>query len=112
MKNQVLQGLIETLYERSRKENSRLFRAIADELSRSTRARRDVHPAKLSKVTKADEWIIVPGKVLGSGALKHKLNVIALSYSKSALEKIEGKKLTIAEFASSSTKVKGLRIIG
>jgi len=107
-----MQQVIETLYERSRKENSRLFRAMADELSRPSRKMRDVNLSKLSLVTKPDDWVIVPGKVLGSGELKHKLNVIAVSFSQSALKKIDGKKVTMAEFAASTTKIKGLRIIG
>lgn len=113
MKNAVTESLIDSLYQKSREENSRLWRAIAKEISSSRRRLTEVNLAKLSKLTKPREWVIVPGKVLGSGEITHQLNVVALSFSATALEKLKqnGNPFTMAEFIKKSIKPKGLRII-
>ena len=58
---------------------------------------------------------MVPGKVLGSGALQHSVVVAALSFSTGAKERIEqakGKALTIEQLLQQKPKAKDLKLLG
>ncbi len=55
--------------------------------SRSRRA--EVNVGKISKLTKKGDSIVVPGKVLGTGAIDHAVTVAANNFSESARRKIE-----------------------
>ena len=70
---------------------------------------------RLEKFTKAKETIIVPGAVLGTGVLNKPLNVVAMKFSRIALEKIKkagGKCTEIENFLEDKPSVKGVRIMG
>ena len=43
--------------------------------------RREVNVSRLANVTKNNEVVIVPGKILGAGTIGHKLTVCAFSIS-------------------------------
>jgi large subunit ribosomal protein L18e len=106
-----LQQLITELKEASRKNNVNIWRTIALELEKPTRRRRLVNIRKLNKVTKPNETIIVPGKVLGAGEPAHKLKIAAYQFSTSAQEKLQTT-LTIPELIKENPKGKNVRIIG
>lgn len=53
-----------------------------------SRKSRIVNLYKIEKYSKEGDIIVVPGKVLGIGSLSHKVTVVALDFSKSALKKI------------------------
>ncbi|HUK93375.1 MAG TPA: 50S ribosomal protein L18e, partial [Methanomicrobiales archaeon] len=60
------------------------------------------------------ETFIVPGKVLGTGALTEPVVVAALNFSSSATDKIEKAKgtcLTIEELLKKNPKGNGVRIL-
>ena len=112
VKHQKMQALIKELYAKSEKEKSPLWKRVAKELSRPKRAQRYVNISKLAKLTKPNEWVIVPGKVLGTGEIAHKLNVIAFQFSDTAKAKLKGTAFTIADHIKKGTKQKGPRLIG
>ena len=75
----------------------------------------EVNLGKLAQVTKASEIIMVPGKVLGTGNLGHKLTVCAFSVSETAVKKIAnvgGKVVTLEDLIKKYPDGKGVRIIG
>ncbi len=108
-KNKITQTLINGLY--SKADKAPIYKALAKELSKSRRRLSVVNLSKLSKLTKPGESIIVPGKVLGTGNLVHKLTVIGFQFSKTAKEKLKGQCMTIEELLSKNTLPKSLRII-
>lgn len=113
--NTNLQVLIDNFKKQANGFESALFRRVADELSRPTRNRRVVNLAKINKVTKADETIVVPGKVLGNNVIEHKVTIAAYAFSKQALEMInksESKAVYLEEFVKEDPKGKKIRIIG
>ena len=64
---------------------------------------------------KADEMIIVPGKVLGGGNLDHKVTISAYKFSASAREKLEKLGCTIIpinDINKGSIEGKRVRILG
>ncbi len=112
--NEHLQTLIQELKRESNTNKADIWKRIAGDLERSTRSRRVVNLSRINRYTKANEVVVVPGKVLGSGELKHGVTVAALSFSESARNLItqKGKCLTIQELLKSNPKGKDVRVIG
>lgn len=112
--NYHLRTLIEELKKTSSEQNVKIWKRIASDLEKSTRAKRIVNLSRLSRYTKENEVIVVPGKVLGTGDLDHKLTVAAFSFSDSAREKINsnGKALTLQELLQKNPKGSKVKIIG
>lgn len=103
------------LKKRSREQSINLWRRIANDLEKPTRQRRVVNLSSISRYTKENEVIVVPGKVLGAGILNHKLTISAFQFSNGAEEKIEkagAKIVSLLELSKENPHGKGIRIIG
>ena len=69
--------------------------------------------AKL-KIESRENKILILGKVLGEGQINKKISIIALNFSKSAIEKLKEKKCeikTIFEELITNPKLKNIKII-
>ena len=113
--NPVILDLILGLKKQSREKEVPLWRDIAIRLERPTRNYPEVNLSRINRYTKEKDLILVPGKVLGSGELNHKLTVAAVSFSGSAKTKITeagGTCLTIEELMSNNPEGSRVRIIG
>jgi len=113
--NPVLQQLIMSLRKESTTSKAPLWDRIADDLEKPTRERRAVNISRLARFTKPNETVVVPGKVLGSGAMPHSIIVAALGFSAGAKERIEaakGKALTLDALIKTKPKAKDLKLIG
>ena len=114
-KNTILAGLIRKLDEKGRQENVPLWGALAEKLNRPRRIAYEVNLSTLERHAKAKEKIIVPGYVLGTGALTKPLTVAALKFSRIAEERIKkagGSSMSIEKFIDENPKAKGIRIMG
>jgi len=103
------------LKKESRENKARIWRDIADRLSRSRSRRIAVNLSRISRYTKEGETIVVPGKVLGAGIMEHPVNVAAFAFSEQAQSKIlraKGKCLTIPQLMEKNPKGSGVKIIG
>lgn len=106
--------LIGNLKEKSYKEKALIWKDVAKRLERPTRRRPQVNISKINRHSNDNETILVPGKVLGSGELDHKVHVVALSFSNRAEEKIGssgGECLDIFEIMEKNPKGSKIRII-
>jgi large subunit ribosomal protein L18e len=114
-KNEQLATLIQALKTLAIQKDVSLWKRIALELEKATRARREINVYKLETFAREGEVVIVPGKVLGSGALSKKITVAALSFSDSARDKIlanKGEILTIDELMTKNPQASKVRIMG
>ena len=112
--NPKLIELIKTLKEKSYQEDVKIWKDIAKRLERSNRRHAEVNISRINRHSSPDETILIPGKILGSGGLDHKVNVVALGFSKKAEEKIGaagGKCLNITEILDENPKGSKIRII-
>jgi len=112
--NDALRDEIIFLEKSSKRNKAPIWRDIARILSASKRSRVEVNLGKLARVTKADDVIVVPGKLLGAGELKHKVTVAGWSAAKGVREKIAkagGKMVSIRELAESHPEGKGVLVI-
>lgn len=113
--NIVLRKTIRLLYKYSREYNAPIWRAVAEELEKPSRRRRVVNIGRINRYTTEGDTVIVPGKVLGLGNLKHSITVAAIGFSKTALEKIKsagGKPIHIVDLVKMNPKGSNVKIIG
>ncbi|MDW8084484.1 MAG: 50S ribosomal protein L18e [Candidatus Caldarchaeum sp.] len=88
---------------------------LLEELRRSRRSIREVNLSRIQRHSRENEVVFVPGKVLGHGVLTKKLTVGALSFSRSAIAKIEaagGRALLVEDFLKEYGDGSGVKIIG
>jgi len=113
--NPILKELIRELKKASIEQDAAIWKRVATDLEKPTRNRRIVNLSKINRYTKENETIVVPGKVLGSGELDHKLHLSAYKFSESALEKLQkigAKAIPLKELIKENPKGKKIRIIG
>jgi large subunit ribosomal protein L18e len=97
--------LVETIIS-AKKQNPEL----ASLLSSPTRKRVKKNLHEINEQAEEGETLIVPGKVLGIGELKKKVDIIALSFSESAIKKLDRQKIktsTIKEEIGKGKKLEG-----
>ena len=113
--NVQLQGLIQLLKKQASEQKAKIWKRVAVDLEKPTRQKRVVNISRINRCAKDGETIIVPGKVLGSGILDHKVDVVAWDFSKGAIEKIrqaKGSCISIPDMLSKNPKGQKMRIIG
>ncbi len=91
-----------------------VWRRVRELLSRSRRRRMSVNISKINRYSGDGDVIVVPGKVLGSGSIDHKVVVGAYKYSLKAKMKLEEagcEVLTIEELVRRYPDGKGVKII-
>lgn len=103
------------LKKKSNQNQAPIWRDVAERLCKPKRRRIAVNVSRITRNTTENDKIVVPGKVLGAGIIKHPVNVAALGFSDQARKKIvkaKGKCMTIAEMAEANPKGTGVKIIG
>src|SRR6266571_2015129 len=101
--NDELIALLARLREASRKEKVPLWRDVARRLEAPSRSWAEVNLSRIARVAPKGSTVLVPGKVLGSGAIPHAVTVAAFAFSGSARTKIKaagGDALTIGELVA------------
>jgi large subunit ribosomal protein L18e len=110
-----IDNTIWTLRNAFKKSKAPIWRTLQKELEGPRANRREINIARLAQITKANEVLVVPGKVLGTGSLGHKLTVCAFSLSEGAAKKIKeagGKVVTFDDLINIYPDGKGVRIVG
>ncbi len=104
--------LIERLRKKGR--DAPIWRDIAKRLEKPRRSYAEVNLSKIERYSKENDTILVPGKVLGSGEIEHRVNVAALGFSKKAREaitKADGICMSIEELMEENPKGSGVKIL-
>ncbi|MEG3224014.1 MAG: 50S ribosomal protein L18e [Methanobacteriales archaeon Met13] len=112
--NPQITQLVKILKEKSYQEEAALWKQLAQRLEKPTRQSAEVNISRINRYSAPDETVLVPGKVLGSGALDHKVRVVAMDFSQSAAEKIieaGGECLDINQLLEDNPHGNGVRII-
>jgi large subunit ribosomal protein L18e len=112
--NPRLTNLIRMLRSASHENEANIWREIAGRLDTSSCNYAEVNIGKINRYANADEIILVPGKVLGSGVLDQSVRVAALNFSDSAREKItqaSGDCMTIEELVAANPNGSRVRIL-
>jgi large subunit ribosomal protein L18e len=115
MTNQVVVKMVRDLKQASIKNDAPIWSRIAEMALKPTSAKRTVNLTRVDNVTNDSDVIIVPGKLLGTGNMSHKITVCSFSISTSAAKKIleaGGKIISHSEMISKFPSGKGVKIIG
>jgi len=91
------------------------WRAVAEDLKRPRRKRRVVNLYELNRVTSPNDKVLVLGKLLGTGVLRHPLFVVAFDFSDKSFEKVKaagGAPVYLEDFIKTNPDVSGFKIIG
>ena len=112
--NPLLKNIIEEMRTLGYKQKIPFLIKLADELNTPRRSRAEVDLSELNKICKENDIVVVPGKVLGSGILKKRLHVAAVSFSMKAVEQIHklgGSTMSIGELIKQHPKGSKVRIV-
>lgn len=112
--NPRLTELIRLLKKASNEQEVPVWRDIASRLEKPRNNYAEVNVSKINRYAKNGETLIIPGKVLGSGALESAVTVAALSFSEVAESKITGAKgqcMSIEDLMAKNPKGSQIRIL-
>ncbi|MGI0007087.1 MAG: 50S ribosomal protein L18e [Nitrosotalea sp.] len=107
--------MVKTLRGASKKNNAPIWERLADLALKPTRAKRTMNLGQLDKFVSDNDVVVVPGKVLGTGSLSHKITLCSFSISTTGAKKIiqsGGKISDISEIIKNHPTGKGVKIIG
>jgi large subunit ribosomal protein L18e len=102
------QKLVASLEKTGRKTKKKIWKDLAERIDKPTRQNVVVNVDKLDLMAKKNKGkvLLVPGKILSVGTLEEKAEVVAVSASNKAIEKIteKGKFTLLKDFVSEKTK--------
>ncbi|MFA5861413.1 MAG: 50S ribosomal protein L18e [Candidatus Thermoplasmatota archaeon] len=113
--NPGLRILIQDLKKKSWENEAPIWRDIAKRLEKPTKARIAVNLSRIDRYAKANETVLIPGKLLAAGDITKPVKVAAYAFSASAIEKITaagGECLTLESLVESNPTGKNVRILG
>ena len=102
--------LIRTLY----KTKKGIWRRVSELLSKPSRNRPEINLYRLNKLTKENDIVVVPGKILGAGTLDHPITISSLMVSELALTKLtesKSKHMTIEQMMKKHKKGTNVKIL-
>ena len=113
--NPRLQELIAELKSVARSEDAGVWSDVAARLEKPRSTYAEVNLGRIERYADetADETVIVPGKVLGSGVLRKDVTVAAVDFSSSAETKIEqaGEAISMEEAIANNPAGSNVRVI-
>lgn len=115
MANQVVLQMVKSLKQASVKNDAPIWSKLAKLALKPSSARRVVNLTKINDISKENDVIVVPGKVLGTGNVLHKVTLSSFSISNAAAKKIiesGGKIISFSEMIEKYPTGKGVNIIG
>ena len=115
MVNQIVLHMIKDLKQASKKNEAPIWSRLADLAVKPSTSRRVVNLTRINKATKENNILFVPGKVLGTGSISHKITLCSFSMSTTAAKKIVqtgGKIMTYSEMIKKYPTGKGVIIFG
>lgn len=106
--------LTQFLGRHAKKTKSKIWNGLVNNLAKPKRSRITVNVGKLFRLTSDGDTVAVPGKILGSGFIKHGLVVAAYHFTPRAKIKIEaagGKCENFYELVKKNPKGSNIKII-
>ena len=111
MTNQVVIRMARDLKKASVKNDAPIWAKLAEYALKPSIARRDINLNRISQLTKENDTVVFPGKVLGTGSVLHKITLCSFSISNSAADKIidnGGKLISYSDLIEQNPTGKGV----
>ena len=115
MVNQVVLHMVKDLKQASKKNEAPIWSKLADLALKSSSVKRVVNLTRINRITKENDVLFVPGKVLGTGNVSHKITLSSFSMSTTAANKIiqsGGNIMVYSDMIKKYPTGKGVRIFG
>jgi large subunit ribosomal protein L18e len=115
MTNQVTIQMANDLKKASTKNGAPIWRKLAEYALKPSAARRNINLYRIGQLTKENDIVIFPGKVLGTGNIPHKITLFAFSISNSAATKIiqsGGHLISYSNLIENNPSGKGVVLLG
>lgn len=115
MTSQVVIRMARDLKKASAKNDAPIWAKLSEYALKPSVARRNINLYRIGQLTKANDTVVFPGKVLGTGNVPHKITLCSFSISNSAAEKIiqnGGKVISYAELIEKHPTGKGVVLLG
>jgi large subunit ribosomal protein L18e len=112
--NSELNETVRFLKVKARENKAKIWAVTAEQLSRPRSRRAELDLNHISRACEPDAVVLVPGKVLASGYVKHPVTVGAFQFSHDAKLKIEqagGKCMGIKDFVAKYPKGSSVQIL-
>jgi large subunit ribosomal protein L18e len=103
------------LKKASVKNDAPIWAKLAEYALKPSIARRDINLNRISQLTKENDTVVFPGKVLGTGNVPHKITLCSFSISNSAADKIidnGGKLISYSDLIEQNPTGKGVVLLG
>ncbi|MFC6835742.1 50S ribosomal protein L18e [Halomarina ordinaria] len=86
---------------------------VAERLEKPRRTHAEVNLGRIERYAREDETVIVPGKVLGSGALRKEVTIAAVDFSGTARTKISqvGEAIDLEQALEQNPEGSNVRVI-
>jgi large subunit ribosomal protein L18e len=91
-----------------------MWRRVSEILSKPSRDRPEINLYRLNKLTKENDIVVVPGKILGAGIMDHPITVSSLLVSELAQKKLaesNSKHMTIEQMMKKHKKGSNVKIL-
>ena len=115
MVNQVVLHMVKDLKQASKKNEAAIWSKLADLALKPSSTKCTVNLTRINKITKENDVLFVPGKVLGTGNMSHKITLSSFSMSTTAANKIiqsGGNIMVYSDMIKKYPTGKGVRIFG
>jgi len=113
--NQIVLHMVKDLKQASKKNEAPIWSRLAALALKPSSSRRVVNLTRINKSTKENDILFVPGKVLGTGNISHKITLSSFSMSVTAAKKIiqtGGSIITYSDMIKKYPTGKGVIIFG
>ena len=114
MTNQLVLHMAKELQVASKKNKAPIWSRLAEMALKPARARKVLNLGQLDKFVSDNDVVVVPGKVLGTGNISHKITLCSFSISTSGAKKVAqsgGKIIDFSQLIKNHPTGKGVRII-
>ena len=115
MVDQIVLHIARDLKQASKKNEAPIWSRLAVLALKQSSSRRVVNLTRINKTTKENDILFVPGKVLGTGNISHKITLSSFSMSVTAAKKIiqtGGSIITYSDMIKKYPTGKGVIIFG
>lgn len=115
MANQATSKMARELKKASITHGTPLWARLAEYALKPSIARRDINLKRIGQLTKAGDTVIFPGKVLGTGAMPHKITLCPFAISAQAAAKLQGsggRLVSHADLIGSNPTGRGVVLLG
>ena len=115
MTSQVILQMAKQLRGASKKNNAPIWLKLAELALKPSISRRVINLGQLDKFVNDNDVVVVPGKVLGTGNISHKITLCSFSISTTGAKKVTqsgGKLVDFTHLIKNHPTGKGVKIIG